>query len=55
MTYAAIQRWAGVKDDGILGPGIRRAVQEKLGVTADGVWGKLTISELQRQLNEGKI
>jgi murein L,D-transpeptidase YcbB/YkuD len=55
MTYAAIQRWAGVKDDGILGPGTRRAVQGKIGVKQDGVWGRLTISELQRQLNEGII
>jgi len=55
MTYAAIQRWAGVKDDGIIGAGTRRAVQGKIGVKQDGVWGRLTISELQRQLNEGII
>ena len=55
MTYAAIQRWVGVKDDGILGPITRKAVQKKLGVKADGIWGKLTISELQRKLNSGDI
>ena len=55
MTYRAIQRWAGVKDDGILGPNTRRAVQAKLGVKADGKWGRITISELQRQLNRGEI
>ena len=55
MTYAAIQRWAGVEADGIFGVQTRKAVQKKLGVSVDGVWGKLTISELQRQLNSGKI
>ena len=55
MTYGAIQRWAGVKDDGILGDNTRRAVQTKLGVKADGKWGRITISELQRQLNRGEI
>ncbi|MCH9733390.1 MAG: peptidoglycan DD-metalloendopeptidase family protein [Actinomycetia bacterium] len=55
MTYGAIQRWAGVKDDGVLGPNTRRAVQRKLGVKVDGDWGRLTISELQRQLNRGDI
>ena len=55
MTYAAIQRWVGVKDDGILGPITRKAVQKKLGVKADGIWGKLTISALQRKLNAGDI
>ena len=56
MTYAAIQRWAHVlKVDGVLGPNTRRAVQAKLGVKADGKWGKMTISELQRRLNKGSI
>lgn len=55
MTYGAIQRWVGVKDDGILGPITRKAVQKKLGVKADGIWGKLTISALQRKLNAGDI
>lgn len=56
MTYKAIQSWADVlQKDGILGPKTRRAVQAKLGVKVDGKWGKLTISALQRKLNEGKI
>jgi len=55
MTHAAIQRWAGVTPDGVMGPNTRRAVQSKLGVKPDGVWNKMTISELQRQLNEGII
>ena len=55
MTYTAMQKWAGVKADGIIGPNTRRAVQSKLGVKPDGKWDKLTISELQRKLNEGTI
>ena len=55
LTYTAMQKWAGCKADGIIGPNTRRAVQVKLGVKPDGKWGKLTISELQRQLNTGKI
>jgi peptidoglycan hydrolase-like protein with peptidoglycan-binding domain len=55
MTYTAMQKWAGVKADGIIGPNTRRAVQSKLGVKPDGKWDKLTISELQRKLNTGKI
>jgi len=55
LTYTAMQKWAGVKADGIIGANTRRAVQSKLGVKPDGKWNKLTISELQRQLNTGKI
>jgi len=55
MTYAAIQRWAGVTADGVMGLNTRRAVQSKLGVKPDGKWGKMTISELQRRLNKGSI
>lgn len=55
MTYRAIQAWAGIKQDGLLGPETRKAVQGKIGVKQDGDWGKITISTLQRALNEGKI
>lgn len=55
MTHQAIQKWAGVKQDGIIGPATRKAVQKKLGVSQDGVWGRMTISALQRALNAGKI
>ena len=55
MTARAIQKWAGVKQDGVIGRITRSAVQKKLGVKADGVWGRITISALQRALNAGKI
>jgi murein DD-endopeptidase MepM/ murein hydrolase activator NlpD len=59
LTWTAIQK-SGVKHgynakyiDGIPGPNTRKAVQKKLGVTADGKWGKQTIKALQRALNAG--
>ena len=55
MTYRALQEWSGASVDGRLGPETRRKVQERLGVKADGVWGRLTISALQRQLNQGTL
>lgn len=55
MTYEAIQRWSGASVDGVLGSGTKKAVQAKLGVMADGKWGRLTISALQRALNAGTI
>lgn len=55
MTAQAIQRWAGVPVTGSIDSVTRKAVQAKLGVKADGVWGKLTISELQRRLNSGGL
>lgn len=39
--------------NGNLGPNTRRAVQRRLGVTDDGIWGRITISTLQRKLNAG--
>jgi murein L,D-transpeptidase YcbB/YkuD len=33
----------------------RRAVQKRVGVKEDGIWGRITISEIQRRLNEGKM
>jgi hypothetical protein len=55
MTYRAIQHWAGVPRTGRLDVVTRRAVQAKLGVTVDGVWGRDTWSTLQRKLNEGSL
>lgn len=55
MTYRALQAWAGVKQDGVLGPNTRMAVQQKLGVKQDGAWGRITISTLQRKLNMGVL
>jgi murein DD-endopeptidase MepM/ murein hydrolase activator NlpD len=53
MTYRAIQRSVGAKEDGIMGSATRRAVQKHLGVKEDGNWGPTTISALQRALNSG--
>jgi CHAP domain-containing protein len=50
-TTRALQRYAGVTDDGSIGPNTRRAVQRRLGVDADGDWGPLTHRALQRALN----
>ena len=55
MTYSAIQRWAGATVHGQLGPQTRKAVQERLGVKPDGVWGRITVSALQRALNDGSF
>lgn len=55
MTYKAIQAWALAPQSGVLNEVTKRKVQERLGVKVDGVWGRLTISELQRALNEGRI
>jgi hypothetical protein len=59
LTWTAIQK-SVVKHgynakyiDGIPGPNTRKAVQKKLGVPADGKWGKQTIKALQRALNAG--
>jgi len=39
--------------NGNLGPNTRRAVQRRLRVRDDGIWGRITISALQRKLNAG--
>ena len=55
MTYRAIQSWVGFPRTGVLDVVTRRAVQAKLGVTVDGVWGRETWTTLQRKLNEGSL
>jgi hypothetical protein len=55
MTYAAIQRYVDVRVTGRLTPETRRAVQRKIGVVPDGVWGRGTWSEIQRRLNSGTM
>lgn len=55
LTYRAIQSWAGVSQTGTLDQVTRRKVQERLGVKVDGVWGRITVSELQRRLNSGGL
>ncbi len=61
ITWSAVQRFAGVKVDGIPGPVTRRGVQTKLQtldlytMRIDGVWGKGTWSAIQRGLNGGLL
>ena len=55
MTYKAIQAWVGTPQTGKLDLPTRKAVQARIGVTADGVWGRGTWSTIQRKLNEGSL
>jgi hypothetical protein len=55
MTYRAIQSWVGTPCTGRLDVVTRKAVQTRIGVTADGVWGRGTWSTIQRKLNEGSL
>lgn len=64
MTWTAVQASCGLyykgKPDGVPGPKTYKAVQQYLksigfySGAIDGIWGKGTISALQRSLNEGK-
>ncbi len=55
MTYKAIQAWVGTPQTGLLDLATRKGVQARIGVTADGVWGRGTWSTIQRKLNEGSL
>ena len=55
MTYKAIQVWVGTPQTGKLDLPTRKAVQTRIGVTADGVWGRGTWSTIQRKLTEGSL
>jgi hypothetical protein len=55
MTYKAIQVWVGTPQTGKLDLPTRKAVQARIDVTADGVWGRGTWSTIQRKLNEGSL
>jgi hypothetical protein len=55
MTYRAIQAWVGVPQTGTLNVVTRVAVQKRIGVGVDGVWGRNTWSTIQRKLNEGSL
>jgi hypothetical protein len=55
MTYRAIQTWVGTPRTGRLDVVTRRAVQARIGVPVDGVWGRGTWSTIQRKLNEGSL
>jgi peptidoglycan hydrolase-like protein with peptidoglycan-binding domain len=55
MTHRAIQKWAGVPATGSLDLETRKAVQKKLGLKPDGVWGPVTVSAIQRGINDGTL
>jgi len=55
LTYSAIQRYAGAPVTSVLDVRTRRAVQEKINVKPDGVWGRITWAEIQRRLNSGTM
>lgn len=46
-----LQRWLGIKEDGIWGKGTSTALQKKIGVKADGIFGKGSMSAWQKYLN----
>jgi murein L,D-transpeptidase YcbB/YkuD len=50
-TVKAMQKWLGVKADGVWGKGTSKALQKKLGIKADGYFGKNSMKALQRYLN----
>ena len=51
-TVKAMQKWLGVKADGIWGKSTSVALQKKLGVKADGYFGTNSMKALQRYLNK---
>jgi murein DD-endopeptidase MepM/ murein hydrolase activator NlpD len=55
ITNRAIQAWSGMPQTGVMDRHSRRAVQMKIGVKVDGVWGRETWSTIQRKLNEGSM
>jgi len=50
-TVKAIQKWAGVAQDGAWATKTSKAIQKKLGVTADGLFGANSCKALQRWAN----
>ena len=53
-TVVALQKWLGVKADGVWGKGTSKALQKRLGVKANGKFGKSSMKALQRYLNNVK-
>ena len=53
-TVVALQKWLGVKADGVWGKGTSKALQKRLGVKANGKFGKSSMKALQRFLNNVK-
>ena len=50
-TVMALQKWLGIKADGVWGKGTSKALQKRLGVKANGKFGKSSMKALQRYLN----
>ena len=46
-----LQKWLGIKEDGVWGKGTSTALQRKIGVKADGIFGKGSMSAWQKYLN----
>ena len=46
-----LQKWLGIKEDGIWGKGTSTALQKEIGVKADGIFGKGSMSAWQKYLN----
>lgn len=50
-TVKALQKWAGVSQDGAWGKNTSKAVQKKIGTTVDGAFGKNSVIALQKWIN----
>lgn len=50
-TVKALQKWAGVAQDGAWATKTSKAIQKKLKVTADGLFGKESVKALQKWCN----
>ena len=50
-TVKALQKWAGVSQDGQWGTGTSKAVQKKIGTFADGAFGVNSVKALQKWIN----
>ena len=50
-TVKAMQKWLGIKQDGMWGATTSKAIQKRLNIAVDGYFGKKSMSSLQRYLN----
>jgi lysozyme family protein len=51
----ALQRYLGVKDDGLIGPAIIRAWHTRLGVATTGTIDSATVKAIQGALNNDQV
>ena len=49
-TYKAMEKWVGRPNEGVWTSSDKKALQHKLGVTADGQVGPITIKALQKRV-----